>query len=807
MSAREKIKIELDGLTARVLEKNSEILNDDFVTSHSGVKKGAEENIWTGWKGFLTTTVLGHPQWKWPLWIREQFNMKSAGYSHIGHSYGAGPTYNRAYRSFAMVGTPEGEWEAVVGLDGSIMPRPKAHALTFWLYLDGKLTAVGEEGKLSQRREKGYLPIIETTWTLPEVRIKFISFADNVVGKDVCFTRIQLTNLSEKIKSVSLFAVITPWGPDQFYPVSEVQYSDELHTFTVEGKLAAVFGSQPASYGCSNYEADYICVDASDGRLAGNSRCKCALGFASAAACFPISLAPQEEKSLDMGLLIDPVAPSSQLITEIKNADIDSHLQKVKDYWENKLKESIDIQISDNLAVETYKSCLVDLLILKDGENITAGPTRYHGDWIRDRAHLLYALEMAGFHKEVHECMGYFKKAQGPEGYFWHTTVPLYKEEKNLREFDSYGEAVWFMVQHYRFSKNKEWLQKVYPLIKKGTEFIKNIRSQTKVLEGGKKPLHYGLLPKSWSAEHTGPPDYIYYDDFWTICGLKSAIFAAQELGIDEDVKWMKEECADLETCLWDSVKRTIEKKSLPCFPASPYQDVTSTIIGNIAALWPCGIVKSDNKRIDEVLEVLYSRHMPNHCWFHDIWGCYGPIFTWSIANCFVHKRDKEKVSKIIKWTLKNGQTSTHNQPEGVHPKTLYGGEGDGISAWAAAEYFMLLRNMLLLEQDESLWIAPCLLEEWLENSPVEVRNAPTSFGRLGFSLTPHWSKNYVDIEMNFKGDLPRKGFVLFIDHPEGKAIKRVEVDGENWQQFKTNQVDISRLFEKVKVFFEEVGR
>lgn len=803
MTNQREIKFVLDGITERALDKNSEILDDDFVHVHSGVIKAAKETVWTGWRGLLTTTVLGHPQWKWPLWVRGQFDMQSAGYSHIAHSYGAGPTYNRAYRSFSIVGTPEGEWEAIVGKDGSIMPRPETYALNFWVYLDGKLLAVGEEGTLSQRRMEGYLPVIETTWLLPDVRITFLSFADKVDSKDVCFTRIQMTNLSEKVKRLSLFAVVTPWGPFQFYPVSEVKYSSELCTFTVEGKAAVVFENQPESYGCSNYEDGYVCEDASDGRLEGNSIGKCPLGFASGAACFPVNLSPNEDKVLDVKQLVDSVDLDTQLITKIRSEDTDSHLQGVKEYWENKLKGKMVINIPDNLAFEALKSAMVDLLLLKNGKNIYAGPIRYHGDWIRDRAHLLYAMEMAGFHEEVHECMSYFEEAQGPDGYFWHTTVPLYKEDKNLKEFDSYGEAVWSMVQHYRFNKNREWLQRMYPLMKKGTEFIKKLRLQTKVLEEGKEPLNYGLLPISWSAEHTGPPDNIYYDDIWTVCGLKSAIFAAEELGMSEDVISMKKECADLEKCLWNSIDRTIEKKGLPCFPASPYQEVTSTIIGNIAALWPCKIVESDNKRINEVLEVLYSKHMPNYCWFHDIWGSYGPLFTWSIANCFVQKRDVDKVAKIFKWTLENGQTATHSSPEGVHPKTLEGGEGDGLSGWAHAEYIMLIRNMLLLEQDESLWIAPCLLPEWLsENTSIGIQNTSSTFGQVGYSFSPDWVGGCITVEMDFKGDLPKNGFKLFADHPEGKSIKRVMVDGENWHQFESSKVNISKIFKTVEVFF-----
>src|SRR5215510_2554461 len=35
--------------------------------------------------------------------------------------------------------------------------------------------------------------------------------------------------------------------------------------------------------------------------------------------------------------------------------------------------------------------------------------------------------------------------------------------------------------------------------------------------------LHAGLLPAGFSAEHLGPNDYYYWDDFWGIAGLHAA--------------------------------------------------------------------------------------------------------------------------------------------------------------------------------------------------------------------------------------------------------------------------------------------
>ena len=51
-----------------------------------------------------------------------------------------------------------------------------------------------------------------------------------------------------------------------------------------------------------------------------------------------------------------------------------------------------------------------------------------------------------------------------------------------------------------------------------------------------------GLLPASISAEHLGPFDYFYWDDFWALAGLRdgAALLSAagDELGGDQARQW-----------------------------------------------------------------------------------------------------------------------------------------------------------------------------------------------------------------------------------------------------------------------------
>ena len=42
--------------------------------------------------------------------------------------------------------------------------------------------------------------------------------------------------------------------------------------------------------------------------------------------------------------------------------------------------------------------------------------------------------------------------------------------------------------------------------------------------------VHAGLMPAGFSAEHLGPNDYYYWDNYWSVAGLQSAAshFAAR---------------------------------------------------------------------------------------------------------------------------------------------------------------------------------------------------------------------------------------------------------------------------------------
>ena len=491
-----EIKINIDGYSNRILKKNQEIWGRSFSDAEMGSRSAFLSDILTGWSGFLTTTVLYHPTWKFPLWVREQTNPSSPGFIPAGFSWDAGCTFNQRYRTWTMIGLRNQDEEPIIGLDGEIMPRIDSFSVAFWVFDDSKLLAFGEEGKINQKLEEGYLPIVNTEWTTQNFLLKSKAYANASDGIDLCFSRTTILNKTNKTRNLKLFIVITPWGPDGFHPVFEIEYNKLLNCFIVDNNTGVIFNGIPESFTCMNYKDGDVCVDAFDGKLSLKEKSHCEVGYCSAAASYSFTLNPNQEKFIDFKLPIKKAKLSGDKVNLVKSLSFDKNIAGVTRDWKDFLKQGLMIKTPDKLVNETYKSALVSLHLLKDGEYTTPGPRLYHLFWIRDAAHQLKALDMVGFPKDVEEILEQFKTKQNHEGYFQNTRTDNKDEVFTMVEYDSNGQAIWAFVEHYKTIRDREWLKGFYPYIKKGAEYISKLRRITLTNEN-KDTLHYGLMPKA----------------------------------------------------------------------------------------------------------------------------------------------------------------------------------------------------------------------------------------------------------------------------------------------------------------------
>ena len=92
---------------------------------------------------------------------------------------------------------------------------------------------------------------------------------------------------------------------------------------------------------------------------------------------------------------------------------------------------------------------------------------------------------------------------------------------------------------------------------------------------------------------------------------------------------------------------------------------------------------------------------------------------------------------------------------------------------------------MFVMERGDELWLAPMITNRWLEDGKnVTVRNAPTRFGSVDYSIVSHANDGRIEASIEPPKRNPPKQIVIRIRHPQGKIMKSVTVDGKPYADF-----------------------
>ncbi|MFT4019833.1 MAG: hypothetical protein QM668_22910, partial [Agriterribacter sp.] len=100
--------------------------------------------------------------------------------------------------------------------------------------------------------------------------------------------------------------------------------------------------------------------------------------------------------------------------------------------------------------------------------------------------------------------------------------------------------------------------------------------------------------------------------------------------------------------------------------------------------------------------------------------------------------------------------------------------------------WFEIYRRMLLNEiGQDTLMIGQAIPQSWLEEGKkIEVKDAPTYFGKTSFSIEGLNKENEIKATVEVPDrDAPRQLLVRF-RHPAGKMIRSVLVNGKRWKNF-----------------------
>jgi hypothetical protein len=372
-------------------------------------------------------------------------------------------------------------------------------------------------------------------------------------------------------------------------------------------------------------------------------------------------------------------------------------------------------------------------LVLHSPEDVYPGPYTYKRFWFRDAAFIIHALLCAGMTARAERALDRFPARQTRRGYF----------HSQEGEWDSNGQALWIMQRFCSVTgqvPKAAWRQ----AIERGARWI----TRKRLADDGSPTS--GLLPAGFSAEHLGPNDYYYWDDFWGIAGLH----AAADLGRLTGDAALQAECLRDARAFDKAVERSLARDAARleplAIPASPYRRMDAGAIGSLAVGYPLQLCPPNDPQLLGTIGFLMESCRVNGGFFQDmIHAGINPYLTLHMAQVLLRAGDPRYLELLD--TVAALATPTGQWPEAIHPRTKGGCMGDGQHVWAAAEWVLMLRNCFVREEGDGLVLGAGIAPRWLvAGSPLAFGPAPTAFGSVTLSVTAETQQR---VELAWQGD------------------------------------------------------
>ena len=644
-------------------------------------------------RGLINSRVVQHNlDWVWPYWIERQFDPSDIAFIPRAFSV---THVNLTHRNWTAVGYPEYANLPIVDPRGLVTPHFDSWSVDGWIIQkNGRSLFPSKSKHTSQRLDLAHDPAVITDTSMDDLKLS--SKVSVQLAKNLPVCRVEFEARSNQ--DAWLVVALRPYNPEGVSFIHRIELDQDSTEWLVDDKYRVRFSEPAAHHHTSEYRNGDVSIHLFDREK--QAQVECDVGMATAAALFKVEGLQLKRMTVDIPL---ETADKTQSLTL---------------NWTNSLQPACKLSIPDKHFQFLYDAGLHTLL-MHSVEDIYPGPYTYKRFWFRDAAFILHALLCAGFTERVERALDRFPSRQTTTGYF----------RSQDGEWDSNGEALFIINRFCEMTNQplkKDWWLAIYH----GASWIIDKR-----LKDGSDSRHAGLLPAGFSAEHLGPNDFYYWDDFWGIAGLRSAAALAKRAGNTSSYSAFEAEADDFQQALERNLERTAKRIGAQAIPASPYRRLDAGAIGSLAGGYPLQLMPPDDPRLLATAEFLMNDCFFNEGFFQDmIHSGINAYLTLHVAQVLLRAGDSR--FRHLMCSVADMASPTGQWPEAIHPHTKGGCMGDGQHVWAVAEWVLMIRNCFVREEADALIIGAGIFPEWLtQEAPLSFGPAPTAFGTISLTI------------------------------------------------------------------------
>jgi hypothetical protein len=377
------------------------------------------------------------------------------------------------------------------------------------------------------------------------------------------------------------------------------------------------------------------------------------------------------------------------------------------------------------------------------------------------------------------------------------------------------GSIGWALTQHYWLTGDAKWLEAVAPRIKANALWMLRQRQVvSKMVPGGERLWSKGLQPALQVTPDSGGLWMQFYEAEAYYCAFVLRMAASLSVVDPVEGAKLKAEAEAYRKDLLAAVERSIALS-----PVVPVRDGTfhsvipfacyvrglstgawgwqrdgsgahvgplywETVQSAAALVSPAGLLSPQDVRVQGYLDVLEDRlllenaNVGNRNWFDAGWQYQGglertsnmhlagddvPVFLRSFLNCYA-------IDILPNDGYIFNEHAVHGPPDKIFEE---------------AAFLERFRNLLVMEDGESLWLARATPRAWLkQGEKISVKNAPTHFGAVGYEIVSDADHGKIAAVVEMPSRDPPKTVLLRFRHPMALPIKSVTVNGSPWTDF-----------------------
>ncbi|MBD3422199.1 MAG: hypothetical protein GF398_18965 [Chitinivibrionales bacterium] len=679
-------------------------------------------------RALINSQAIQHNlDWLWPYWIEQQFSPHSA--SFIPRAFSVTHT-NITHRNWTAVGIPGVDEMPIVDPRGLITPHYDGWSLDFWIVdAQGEALCPSKAHQVTQRMGFESNIFVETGAQDQTRSLHTVVHLQQESNEVFC-----LINIAGNAPEGSYLVVaVRPFNPEGISFIHTVER--ESNRIKVNKRDYLLFERAPETVYFSNYHEGDVFHKLSTNAGPADSFANCDVGMATAAAIFPFD----SSRSLDLTAALPLTKKQTTTFPARK-----SHRTPL-DKWDDALQQTCCMTCPDQ-TIQTVFSGALQAVVLHCAHTVYAGPYTYKRFWFRDAVLISHALLYCNSKPTVSRIIDTFDEKMTAFGYYL----------SQNGEWDSNGQVLW-LLQLYNELDGVRLPGSLCKSVIKAARWI-----QKKRVHRPGDELYEGLLPAGFSAEHLGPNDHYYWDNFWSIAGLQAAAgFLRMYGGYEQKARACEIEADHLFKAVHTTLDTVERQTGRIALAASPQRRMDSGAVGSVVCSYPLQLVAPDDRRLRATVDFLHSNCLINNAFFHDIsHSGINPYLTLHIAQALLRNADTRfwpMVKQIAKLASPTGQW-----PEAIHPRIETGCMGDGQHIWAAAEFLLMIRMMFIREEPErrEVIVGSGIPDEWLKpGAEMTFGPTPTRYG----TVTLHIEVKKSSVSVQADGFTAGSGCSIFV--------------------------------------------